>query len=89
MKQETLKNGLAGPAASVSGGVAAWLDQIDLSTRSTRGQTMRLKTMVYMSTQGDLTIIISWADADYAQDLQAQWPLVTQEKNFVSTFSDE
>jgi len=44
MKQETLENGLAGPAASVSGGVAAWLDQIDLSTGSTRGQTTRLKT---------------------------------------------
>jgi len=87
MKQETLENGLAGPAASVSGGVAAWLDQIDLSTGSTRGQTTRLKTMVYMSTQGDLTIIISWAH--YAQDLQAQCPLVTQEKIFVSTFSNE
>jgi hypothetical protein len=84
MKQKTRENGLAGPAASVSGGVAAWLDQIDLSTGSARGQTTCLKTMVYMSTQGDLTIIISWAD--YAQDLQAQWPLVTQERIFCFYF---
>lgn len=83
MKQETLENGLAAPAASVSEDLAASLDQIDLSTVSTRFHTMCLKTMAYVSTQVDLTIIISWADyTGFTCSVAIGYP----RGNFCSTF---